>query len=98
MSEKVKAFELALDAMDRKRAGKEAPVATCPACGEPLVGTLKFRGKEFICVECRRLWGFVEPTPKDATPELLERLAELKAKWKAENESADSSEEELINE
>ena len=83
MSEIVKALEMALDSIARNRGGRRPPVATCPSCGEPLVMTLKFRGKEFICVECGRTWGFVEPTPKEETPELLDRLAELNAKWKA---------------
>ena len=87
MSEKVKALELAFDAIARKRDGKKPPIATCPSCGEPLVMTFKFLGKEFICVECRRTWGFVEPTPMEETPALLERLAELKAKWKAEQDA-----------
>ena len=87
MSEKVKAIELAFDAMRRKREGKEPPIATCPSCSEPLVGTFKFPGKEFICVACRGLWGFVEPTPAEATPELLARLKELKAQWQAEQDT-----------
>lgn len=89
MSEKVKAFELAFDAMERKRTGKPAPMATCPACGEPLIMTLRFPGKEFICVECRRLWGFVEPTPKEETPEIRARYEELKAKWDEEVKGED---------
>ena len=84
MSEKVKAMELALDAVTRKREGKEPPIATCPSCSEPLIGTFKFPGKEFICVACRRLWGFVEPTPAESTPELLARLKELKTQWQVE--------------
>jgi hypothetical protein len=87
MSEKVKALEMAFDAVTRKREGKEPPVATCPSCSEPLIMTLKFRGKEFICVACRRLWGFVEPTPAESTPELLARLEELRAQWRAEQSS-----------
>ncbi len=86
MSEKAKALGMTLDAMARKREGKKAPVATCPMCGEPLVMTFKFPGKEFVCVECGRLWGFVDPVPKEETPELLTRIAELKAKWNAEQE------------
>jgi hypothetical protein len=43
--------------------------------------TFKFPGKEFVCVECRRTWGFVEPTPVEKTPELEARYQELKAKW-----------------
>ena len=89
MSEKVRALEMAFDAMARKREGKEPPIATCPSCSEPLIGTFKFPGKEFICVVCRRLWGFVEPTPAETTPELLARLEELRKQWKAEQVSDD---------
>lgn len=89
MSEKVKALGLVLDTMKRKREGIEPPIATCPSCSEPLIGTLKFRGKEFICVACRRLWGFVEPTPAESTPELLARLGELQTQWDAEQSKED---------
>ena len=81
MSEKVKALGLVLDAMKRRKGGKPAPMATCPSCGEPLISTLRFHGYEFICVVCKRLWGFVEPTPVESTPELTARYQELKARW-----------------
>jgi hypothetical protein len=84
MSEKVKALGKVLDVMSRKREGKEPPIATCPSCSEPLISTLKFPGAEFICVVCRRLWGFIDPTPAESTPELLTRLEELRAQWRAE--------------
>jgi len=87
MSGKIKAIALALDAVARKQQGKPAPMATCPHCREPLIGTFQFRGKEFICMGCRRLWGFVEPIPAEATPELEARYLELKAKWIAEREA-----------
>ena len=83
MSEMIKAFDLARDAVKREKEGKPAPMATCPACGEPLIATFKFRGKEFVCVECHKLWGFVDPTPVESTPELDARYQELKAKWDA---------------
>jgi len=91
MSEKVKALGMALDLMKRKREGKPAPMATCPSCGEPLISTLRFRGYEFICVVCRRHWGFVEPTPAEATPELDARYQELKAQWDAEIKESDDA-------
>ena len=89
MSEKLKAFEMVLDRAKRKSEGKASPIATCPKCKEPLIMTLKFRGKEFICVECRSLWGFVEPIPAEETPELMTRLKELRAKWEAEQHRKD---------
>ena len=81
MSEKVKAIALALDSISRMKEGRPAPMATCPSCGEPLIMTLKFPGKEFVCVGCRRTWGFLDPTPVESTPELDARYQELKAKW-----------------
>lgn len=89
MSEKVKALGLALDSMARKRDGRDPRIATCPSCSEPLIGTFKFPGKEFICVVCRMLWGFVEPTPAESTPELLARLDELREQWRAEQSKED---------
>jgi len=87
MSQIVKAFAMALDAIDRKKQGKPAPMAICPHCREPLIGTFRFPGKEFICMGCDRLWGFVEPIPAEATPELEARYQELKAKWHAERKA-----------
>jgi hypothetical protein len=81
MSEKVKAMEMALDAIERKRTGAPAPMACCTRCGEPLIGTFRFAGYEFVCICCGKLLGFVEPTPKAATPELDARQAELQRLW-----------------
>lgn len=80
-SDGIKALGMVLDMEDRKKTGKPAPMATCPACEEPLVGTIKFPGKEFVCVACRRTWGFIEPRPAEATPELKARYKVLKAQW-----------------
>lgn len=95
MSEKVKALGMVLDGMARKKAGRKPPMATCPAhyCGEPLVSTLRFRGYEFICVVCKRHWGFVDPTPAESTPELKARYEELKAQWDAEIKESDDARE-----
>lgn len=84
MSNNVKAFGMALDIIERKKSGKLAPMATCPACKEPLIGTIRFPKKEFICVACRRTWGFLDPYPVEATSELKARYEELKAIWDAE--------------
>lgn len=59
-------------------------MACCPTDGEPLVATLKFRGAEFICVVCRRTYGFMAPIPKDVTPELAARQDELQKLFEAE--------------
>ena len=85
MSEAMKALGFVLDAAKRKKEGKPSPMATCPNCGEPLIATFKFRGKEFICIECRKLWEFLEPTPVESTPDLDARYKELRAKWEDEN-------------
>lgn len=86
MNEKIKALEMFLDTMERKKEGKPAPMATCPGCSEPLILTLRFPGKEFICVCCRKLWRFVDPTPAEATPERITRHQVLETKWLAELE------------
>ena len=58
--------------------------ACCPDCGEPLVSTLEFRKKEFICVPEQRLWEFLEPVGKPETPELVARHDELREQYKGQ--------------
>lgn len=72
---------------------KNPPVACCPDCEEPLVMTMEFRGAEFICMVCRRLFGFLSPTPKDETPELRARYDELKAQYDAERAEREANAE-----
>ena len=86
-SDEVKALGMVLDMQERKKSGKPAPMATCPRCDEPLISTIKFRGKEFICVACRRLWEFLQPKAAEVTPELQTRYDELKAQWDKEQET-----------
>lgn len=81
MSEQVKAMGMAFDAIERKRTGKPAPMACCTRCGEPLIGTFRFAGFEFVCICCGRLHDFLQPAPKEATPELDTRQAELQLLW-----------------
>lgn len=52
-------------------------MAGCHACNEPLVLTFEFPKKEFICVECGRLYEFFGPKPLDWTPERQTRHDEL---------------------
>jgi hypothetical protein len=92
VSDVVKALGKVFDVMERKKSGKPAPMATCPKCGEPLIVTLRVPGKEFVCVECKGLWEFLEPNPVEATPELEARYQELKAKWDAELDARPSQE------
>lgn len=82
----IKALGMISDMDKRKKEGKPAPIATCPKCREPLIGTIKFPKKEFICVACRRTWGFLDPQPMEATPELQTRYETLKATWNEEQE------------
>ena len=84
MSDKIKALGMVIESIKRREEGKPAPMATCPSCKEPLVMTFKFPGKEFICVKCRKLWGFLDPTPAEATPELIARHDELEVRWRKE--------------
>ena len=60
-----------------------APMATCPHDGEPLVSTFEFRGAEFICVVCDRLYGYLSPRPAESTPALEARHQELQAQYDA---------------
>lgn len=81
MSDMVKGFGMAMDAIDRRRTGRPAPMATCPECGEPLIATFRFPGKEFVCMGCKKLWEFLDPVPEEVTPELTERYGEMKKRW-----------------
>lgn len=83
--EKIKALGMTLGSNAPEKWGGRPPMATCPACSEPLIATFKYRGYEFVCVCCNRMWGFVEPKPVESTPELEARLAELKEKREQEN-------------
>jgi hypothetical protein len=80
----IKAFGMVIDRAKRQKEGKPPPMACCPSCEEPLIMTFRFPGKEFICVECRGLWGFLDPIAKEITPELNARHDELVAKWEKE--------------
>lgn len=81
MSEMVKALGLALDSAARARDGKPPPMATCPRDDTPLISTLAFTYKEFVCLECGGQFGFVEPKPAEETPELSARYEALQAEW-----------------
>jgi hypothetical protein len=59
------------------------PLACCPVDGEPLVSCMEYRGAEFLCMVCGAKVGFLGPTPKDPTPELDARYAELLAAYRA---------------
>jgi hypothetical protein len=63
---------------------EKRPMAVCPVDREPLIATLAFPKKEFICICCGRLYEFMfqnGPAAADPTPELDARYAELKAEW-----------------
>lgn len=65
---------------------KPAPFATCPADGEPLIGTFRYRGAEFVCMACGAKLGFLSPAPAEPTPALEARHAELRARFDAGEE------------
>lgn len=51
-------------------------MAGCPDCGEPVVATFRFPGKEFICFGCGGPFDFLQPVHIDAAPELVARRAD----------------------
>jgi hypothetical protein len=55
--------------------------ATCHVDGEPLVSTLVFSKKEFVCVVCGRTYGFMEPVAAPETPKIKRRQKTLEKKW-----------------
>lgn len=62
------------------------PYATCPADDEPLIGTFKYRGVEFVCMVCGAGYGLLSPKPAEPTEALKARLAELEARFEAGDE------------
>lgn len=60
------------------------PVACCPNDGEPLVATFEYRGAEFVCMECRRTFGYFDPVPAEPNTERIGRQQELDARYREE--------------
>ena len=57
-------------------------IAMCSACHEePLVMTFFFRGKEFICLKCGRLYEFFGPEAANETKTRLAKMESRKAEW-----------------
>lgn len=57
-------------------------IAMCPAHPEePLVSTFHWRGKEFVCLKCGRLYAWLDPVAKNETPKRIERMEARKAEW-----------------
>lgn len=80
-TERVRALGMALGSNSPDKWGGKPPLATCPACGEPLIGTTIWVHKEFVCICCGRLWGWVEPEPQEDTDERRARYEELLSEW-----------------
>ncbi len=59
---------------------KKASIAGCE-CGAPLVMTFAFTKFEFICLECGRQYGWLEPCEMPATPENEARMDALAAEF-----------------
>ena len=92
MSEQVKALALALGSNSPDKWGGKPPLATCTRCSAPLISTLLWHGKEFVCIECGLHLGFVEPQPAEDTAELRERYEALLAEWAQATEGKDLEE------
>lgn len=60
---------------------KTPPIALCHACDEPLVSTMEFPGKEWICVVCRRTYEYFGAKQGESTPELMDRHNELRDQY-----------------
>lgn len=56
-------------------------IAICPACTAPLVSTFHWRKKEFYCLDCGRLWDWLQPFNQDETPDNLARMEAYIAEW-----------------
>jgi hypothetical protein len=77
MSEMVKALGLALGARKYER-----PIACCPDCETPLIGTVLFPGAEFYCLDCGRGCSFVAPVEGDPdSADLTARLEQVEKEW-----------------
>lgn len=63
--------------MSRER---PSSVAVC-RCGAPLVSTMVFPKKEWVCVECAATYGMFDANSKTTTDELWERYEALRALW-----------------
>lgn len=77
MSDMVRAFAMAFGA--RKY---EKPIACCPSCEAPLIGTTLFPGAEFYCLDCGQGCSFVAPHEGDPDdPELSAKLERYEGEW-----------------
>lgn len=69
---------------DRSAATAQRPetLATCGYCGAPLIATFHWRGKEWVCIECGRLYEFFGTASKRTTDKLWARYEALLAEWR----------------
>lgn len=51
-------------------------------CGAPLIATFHWRSKEWVCLECGRLYAFLNTPSAETTDELWARYEALLAEWK----------------
>jgi hypothetical protein len=55
-------------------------MAVC-TCGAPLIGTFHWRAKEWACIECGRLYGFLDCDSAETTDALWQRYEDLHGEW-----------------
>lgn len=82
--------EVHTDSTDLQPCGDSSPVQSAPtmserlsvcACGAPLIPTFHWRGKEWFCLECGRLYEFFGPSVVSTTPRRWARYEALLAEW-----------------
>lgn len=92
MSERVNALDMALGPLKPERWGGKPPMATCSGCAAPLISTTLWAYYEFVCIECGRHLGFVEPEPAMETAELRTRYEALLEEWDSATDGKDVDE------
>ena len=61
---------------------KEADkINICIQCGTPVVGTMKFSGAEWLCVNCGQTMGMLNTLIVESTAELVRQMNSAHARW-----------------
>lgn len=81
---------VALDLLGRRQGNP--PMAMCRRCpDEPLVMTFEFPKYEFICMNCKSLYGFLDPRPAEETPEIKAKQIERQKQYEAERKAREAA-------